>query len=298
MRAQILKDSSTESLVARFSRRPTSCTCTLYDTDGTTLAAAAAASLGPSTTISAACGYGQDDRRALRVTSVAGLKFLGVYLARNASGQRESVRLLSLPSSGICTVEDLLTFAYASGDILESAEVTRTITATESATLGVGYRARFVATMPDSTIETRDAVWDVVAHRLEQPFDESRLAELAPMLLKLQPAQTRGTTWAQLLAAAWDALLEDFVTRGVRPRLYLDESRLTQLLLARLRWMLAEDGLTIGQEEYPFQAARHFKAEYLELLTDSLTRASYYSARDNGNLTNDDDEPVRRRRVL
>lgn len=268
-RAQALVDSTTDQLEATFSRRPSSCSVTLYDEAGNELAAAEAAVLGASCTITAASGTSQTNARQVTVDSVTNVDWLGTYLLINADKQRETVQVLAAPSSGVLELADELQYDYAVGDTLESPRVVRTLTAAETAAARRTCRARFAATMPDSTVEVEDVLFDVVEHRLEQPLTARNLHQYSPRLLDLLTHNARGTAWHNALAAAWDTVYQDLVTNGVVPSRYMDGDRLIQLHLAKLREQLASDGIVAVREEYPLQAYDKFARAYRAALRDA-----------------------------
>ncbi len=298
-RAQIFKDSETEKLTVRFSRRPDSCVVTLYKPGGEELTAEAAATLGPETYLTGAAGFGQDDQRVVPVASIDDLEFLGTYHMINAARQKEAVQLLSVPASKGLTIDAPLQYTYAADDVLESPDVTRTITALESATAGYNYRARFTASMPDASVVIRDLVFDVVKTRLEQPVTADNIHEHDPLIHKLQTSNHRGTDWAVMLDKAFDGMFQDLITQGLKPDRYIDEERLAQLQVYKLKITLAESGLKVGEEQYPFEAARFFLKRYDRLLLEVCGKATFYDG--NGNQTQDgigETEPAPARRLV
>jgi hypothetical protein len=276
-RTQILEDSSTEKLTAVFSRKPSSCNVTLYDANGNELTASAAATLGASTTVNGDCGWGQTDRRQIKLTSVASLVYQGTYLLINAASQREIVQLISLPASGICEIDRPLMYAYVNGDTFESCEVTRTLTADETADFGRNYRARFIATMPDSSVETVDVIYDVVKHKIEQPITARNLHQYDSDLIKHLPHSERGTEWEEQLNNAFDLVFQDLVTEGLQPDKYMDTTRLAQLHLYRFKQALFEGPLrNINREEFALQEAKYFGAQYRALLAECVKKSGWY----------------------
>jgi len=276
VRAQILYESTTELVQATFSRRPSSCVVDVYDHGGTPLVTDAAATLGPATTVSDSSGYGQSNPRLINLTSVESLAFLGRYLAINASGQREAVQLRSVPTSGACETLETLEFAYEAGDDFEEPAARYELGSTITDDVGLNFRARFTATMPDGSVETKDIFFDVVYHRLEQPITEQTVDLYCPGILDLLPSALRGTRWRDLLGAAWDEVYQDLVTEGLIPSRYLDDQRMVGLHKQKFKLMLAEEGMRFGQEEYPLQTAKYFKGAYVEKLADCVRVAGWY----------------------
>jgi len=276
VRAQILYESTTELVRATFSRRPSSCVVDVFDYGGSELLSDEPATLGASTTVDAASGYSQTDPRVINLASVASLVFLGKYLAINSDQQREAVQLRSVPDDGACETLEALEFDYAVGDTFEEPSASYELGSTVTANVGLNYRARFTATMPDGSIETRDVLFDVVYHRLEQPVTEQTISLYDPMLLDLLPANLRGTRWSELLGKAWVAVYQDLVTNGLIPSRYLDQERLVMLHLYRFKVALADCGYRLGPEEYPLQHAKYFRGVYENTLQDCVRSSSWY----------------------
>jgi hypothetical protein len=298
-RLQLLEDSTTEKISARFSRRPTSATVVIYGDGGSTLVTSTAATLGAATTVAAASGLGQSDRRLITLTAITSLKYLGNYIVRNAALQQEAVQLISVPSSKICSTAEPLRYAYAAADVFEDPEVSYTALATTTVNSGVNFRARFTGTMADATVEVRDVVFDVVKHKIYPPIDATNLSQHDPMLLEMVPHSERGTDWATMLDAAWNSVYQDLITQEVLPDRYLDAERLARLQLYQLKIILSESGLKLAQEEYPFQSAKYFRGVYQTLLTECSSKASWYDSSNDlvpGGAA--EQMPVQRSRVL
>jgi hypothetical protein len=248
----------------------------VFDSSGEEVVASTAATLGAETTFDADSGVSQDDRRIANLTAIVGFTFLGDAMAINAALQIEAVKLVSLPASGACQIQEEFKYDYAAADVFESPEVTFTVTAPVSGKVGINYRARFIATMPDGSVEVEDVIFDVVNSRLEQPITDQNITDYDPNLLKLVPSNLRGTRWKAQLVIAWDAVYQDLVTEKLIPHRYMDHHRLAMVHFYKFKVILSENGYRIGEEEFPLQHAKHFRAVYRAELDDAVKQSSWY----------------------
>jgi hypothetical protein len=280
MKKQILQG-STDSVSCRFENRPSACTVALYSYDGSELTADGAdgVTLGASCAVASACGYSQSDRRAL-ILGATGYDDLVVgkaYRLDNSSGQHEWVKFLSLPSDRDTTVQEELAYDYATDDTLVGTTVSRALTAAESATVGVNYRARFSATVSGIT-SVKDVLFDVVKSVLDQPITADTLSDHDPLINRHLPAEIAGTDWERLLEKSWDRVYHDLVDQQLHPSRIMDPEQLVPLHIYKFKMMLAEIGITPDQDMYPSQAIKHFQFQYATHMQMVLKQLSWYDS--------------------
>ena len=278
MKSQVIEDTQ-DTISCRFSRRPSACTVALYKANGDELAAASATgvTLGAQCTVGAASGYSQSDRRTLTLveTGYSDLVLHRPYLIRNASQQQEIVQFTKLPSDYAAEVAEELEYDYASSDTLEDCLVERTITSTESADIGLNFRARFTATVSGSTV-VKDVIFDVVKSKLCQPITADNLTDYDPMINRQLPAEIAGTDWERQLEKAWDLVYQDLIAQGLHPSRLMDEKQVAILHYHRFKKLLAENGITASQDIFPMQAVKHHAFEYTNQMNLIRTQLTWY----------------------
>lgn len=278
MKFQVIEDTQ-DTISCRFSRRPSACTVAIYKADGSALTAASATgvTLGAQCTVGDSSGYSQSDRRLLTLseTGYSGLVLLRPYLIRNVSQQEEIIRFLKLPTDYAAVTDEELQYDYASADTLEDCLVERTITATESADIGLNFRARFSATVSGSTV-IKDVLFDVVKSKLDQPITADNLSDFDPLINRQLPAEIAGTDWERQLAKAWDLVYQDLIAQGLHPSRLLDEKQVAILHYHRFKKLLAENGITASQDIYPMQAVKHHAFEYANQMSLIRTQLTWY----------------------
>lgn len=297
---QVLQDSSTEKITVVFDSRPASCTVVLYKSTGSELTASGNATLGMTGLVASSSGSGQDNAGLLHVADayLSDLAFLETYRVVNTAGQYEYIKLLSVPTDGYCEVDTDLLFSYEANDTIESCVVSRTLTAEETATLDVNYRAKFTATMSDSTVVVKDVVYDVVKHKLEQQIRPDNIHEYDPMLVNLLPDNWRGTEWKLALERSWKALYQNIVNLGIRPSLIITDQQLAEAQLALFKAQLAENGIKMAAEEYPYQSARYFRKQADEILAQTAQNIQWYDSTEDMAYSADENNPVKRGRFV
>jgi hypothetical protein len=296
---QLLKD-TVDQISVDFKARPVTCTCALYDPNGGLLTADSSTgiTIGPQTNLSGDAGLGQLDRRVAPVDSITSFNFLDLCRVKNTSLQYEYVRLIAVPASKTLELDKELSYAYADGDIFESVKVTRSFTATETATLGVNYRARFHATFSGLEDEYKDILLDVVMQKIEQPITSRNLADYDPLLLRKLPAEDRGTQWASLLDRAWVSVYQDIVAQKIRPELIISADQLAMPQLYKFKKLCSENNIKlISDEEYPLQSARYFQKEYQNSLEEVLRNIKWFDSSEDLSPTNDE-KPMQARLTI
>lgn len=272
------------------------CTVALYAADGSELAAdgATGVTLGAECTVASDSGYSQSDRRMLILDST-GYSSLVVdepYRLDNSAGQHEWVRFIKLPTSRNAIVSEELEYDYEDGDTIVGTWVTRAVTDTESADLGINYRARFTATIGSSTV-IKDILFDVVKSKLDQPLTPDNLVEYDPLINRQLPAEIAGTDWGKYLGKTWDLVYQDLINQQLHPSRIIDPDQLAPLHFYKFKMRLAEDGLLSAEElnMYQGQAIKHFMFQYTNHLQMIIKQLSWYDS--NEDLIPDDEETNR-----
>ena len=295
MKKQIIQGTA-DAVSCRFEDRPSACTVALYGADGSELAAdgATGVTLGAECTVASDSGYSQSDRRQLTLNST-GYSDLSVnepYRLDNASGQHEWVRFLKLPTDRDAVVSEELEYDYEADDTLVGTWVTRAVTDSESADLGINYRARFAATVGSSTV-IKDVLFDVVKSKIEQPLTPDNISEYDPLINRQLPAEIAGTDWSKYLEKVWDLVYQDLINQQLHPSRIMDPDQIAPLHYYKFKMRLAEDGLLSAEElnMYQGQAIKHFAYQYTNHMQMILKQMSWYDADED--LVPDDEETNR-----
>lgn len=267
-RKQVLKNTS-ETLYTSFPSRPTVASGLCYDSSGSAITSLSSdpISLGVSLTVSGECGYSQNNRRTLSLNTTTGLEWNKTYLVTNTSSQQEYVKLLSIPTTRICELDEELRYDYTTGDALTDPSVGLALTPSETDNLGTNNRIRIEALFSDGSREWKDILFDVVLHKVEQPITSQNLRDYDATLSIQISSEQRGTDWSNLLEIAWQQVCEDIYSEDKEPSNVIDSNQLALLQLYKLRQLLSEQGIVLLKETSPLDAAKYFKAQYIESFT-------------------------------
>ncbi len=233
--------------------------------DETAEIALAAATLDSvSTTLSAAAGVSQTNRKSLTLTSGTGVTVRRRYLLTNASGQREVVVVASV-SGTAATAERDLAYDYASGatfiGLRHSFTINATFIQTESkinvyaspsfastvsnitSTLAPPYRVEWQYTTPSSSIARRTwSTFDVVRQKFKINLSIEDVKAQVPDVVWDEWLNQRGQAFEPQLQEATTMVELDLRMAGIDPDAVRDPWALKQMAKAAFWVVMSRTG--------------------------------------------------------
>ena len=229
-----------------------------------------------STTVSAGAGYNATSRRVLSLASTASIVVGRQYCVAGASsGQREIVVPASIGTASI-TLEDDLSYVYASSDTLKGLRQTITVDATFIAdsskinmygssygssarsprrrrssgtdTLAPPYRVRWSYTT-GSTSRQSWTYFDVVRQQAKHHLSIHDLREVFPDVTAEEWRGQRGQGFLRQLDAAWDRFQFDVRCSGYDVDMIREGPMVDQLVRKAWLMIIAEAGVCPGNRD-------------------------------------------------
>jgi len=217
-------------------------TVTIYERTGGELVASQAATLGPSTTLSAASAAGTSSVTLTAVTSINVGDTL--CLGPNTGGQWEWVTVNSVTSATkVLTLRDDLQYTYANADVIKSHRLSIALTAANADAIYENARALWAYEVATNQARTDTTIFHVSKWVPKQTLRDQDVLIRQPRAHDLLGSRQRLT---QLIRDVWERdILEDL---GVmfNPGALLSGDVLRQAHLYRV---LAEIALMAGDEE-------------------------------------------------
>lgn len=268
--------STSDFITCQFSLSPTTVSGVIYDYAGDELLTLSSnyITIDSPVTISGICGASSSDDKKLLVTTSSGLSFSSDWRTRNSKKQWEDITIRE-QGLGYVEVDEPLTFDYGTGDVIEKCVATITLDPTATATIADNYRIRFEALLSDGTREWKDVLYDVVAHKTEQPITTKNLRKYCPQIARMEPSETEGTDFIELLQTSWDCVRSDIKTSNKRPDAIMDETQLRELHLSKFKQYLAENGILLMDNTSPLEVIEHYKKDYSEQFTKVLSKLEW-----------------------
>ncbi|MCP4549521.1 MAG: hypothetical protein GY835_23950 [bacterium] len=299
-RPELLKASSTEVIWWNPQQgRPSSTpSVTLLQRNGSdsTLTAAATTSVTQDTVNTTLSGNASEGDREVTLTAVTGLEIRRSYLITNTLSQTEWVRVRSInASTKVVETDEPLEHAHAATSTFLGTGFYRTLSATETATLGEMYRARATYTI-DSVSYTTDVPFDVVLVPLTNPLSVEFVKKRRADIMSQQHAETRGDDYQDYREAAW----EDGVLQGIRshkdlwrPGLLKSPSDVEGWALAEFDLICSQNGIDVLKGIDPLDALEKLEQRAANKAAAALSSLDWMDEDDDDNRDASEQQPKR-----
>ena len=199
-----------------------------------------------STTVDAASGYSQTNRRRLYVAATTSITVGRRYVVTNAYGQREVVVVAAIASADYVDLEDDLAYDYASADAVKGLRCVFTIDATwiadEDNILAPGEPPyRLTWTYATATATRKALTTFTVARRAsEHGVSIADLKPLFPDVVWVEWTTQRGRDFAPQIDAAYQAVCWDLRMAGYSREQVADPLVIDRLTTQRAVALIAE----------------------------------------------------------
>lgn len=259
---------------------PSSATCSVYEGedgyDDTAEFSPAVTIDTVSTTVDAASGYSQTNRKKINLTATTSIAVGEFYLVGNAYGQRELVRVTKIASADYVEVDADLAYDYTTADTFKgvrmSATVDATWVATEANIIGPdvpSYRVRWAYTV-NSIARRYYSYLRLVRQQATHGVTLATLRQYYHDLPAEEEAGSRGTQFRGLIDAAYGDVRQDVIRAGIKPDQIRDTETMSKLIVYRALALAARKGQLPGSRN-PDAVAREWQAEYAALLASTVT---------------------------
>ena len=202
-----------------------------------------------STTVDAASGYSQADRRELYLAATTSIEIGDFYLLTDAEGRVERVEVVAIDSANLVRLKNELAFDYTTGDTFVGYKQTFTVDSTfiQDETkindpLTSPYRVRWRYTI-DSVNYEHWTYLDVVEVAAQHNVQASDLFKLWPELEHQEPYGVLGEGWKSTIDAAFDMLTAEMRTERIDMNALRDAQLQDELLRYKTMMLIAQFGL-------------------------------------------------------
>lgn len=225
------------------------------------------------TTVDAASGFSQSNRRRLNLTATTDVEIGRRYWLTNAAGEHELVEVTAISSGAYVDVSADLAYDYAVGATFKGARQSFTIDATfvadESKINGQNEPYRVLWSYAVGSVAKRSwTYFDLVRQRKEHGITHLDLIEMIPDLAEEQPPSQRGQWYEKQIDFAWERVQFDLWKHGVQVAQIRDPQILDELLRGRCRMALAESGYSPGSmslDLFSENARRDYEGDLLNV---------------------------------
>lgn len=246
----------------------TSATIVLYDRGGGELQAAAAATLPlvDTTVASTAISEGDDEFTVAAGTNIEVGKWL--WLGTYGSDPIEMVRVKRIASTTVTTAEPIR-YAHAIGQEVKGSEITYSLTATHTATLGRSHRALWGYIVGTTAYESTQ-LWDVVKTVFKLPLTPQDLTIRLPQ--DLRESGTEVFNMLDLIDLAETIISRDVARRGRRMDLVRDPEQFDEVGILCIRMILLERAMNSDAAYIPMYNQAHslYQEELAQLLASGI----------------------------
>lgn len=192
-----------------------------------------------STTVDAASGFGQTDRRVLNLAATTSIAVGRLYLLENSLGQRELVKVTSITGAASVTVQEPMKYDYASADTFKGVRMTFPVDATwvadESKILShtdAAYRAVWSYTV-NALTRKHYTYLRLVRQPLKTSITIYDIAEILPDIALAEAESQLGNQLKQAINAAFDRVRVDLLLADVQPDMVRDTEIVDELVRAK-----------------------------------------------------------------
>lgn len=228
-----------------------------------------------STTVDAASGYSQSDRKTVSLTSTTGIEIGRRYLLTAADGSREWVEVTAIDSGSSVTARYPLQNDYATGATFEGTRISISLLDSWIQDKGnlkdrIGepdYRVRWVYVVGGVTY-VHDSYFDVVRYSAGHSVTPQDVAARSPAFLSDLPADDRSDRGRSIIDSAFDVVKMDLLDIGVDVAAVRDSERLDELIIRKTlaMWQM---GL-LYQAGTTAEAASAAQSEYADFLDKQI----------------------------
>ncbi len=208
-------------------------TCTLYAKDGGEILASQAATLGPSTTLSASAAAGGT---SLSVTSATSFR-VGerIWVGPNSSGQWEDQICVAVAAGSVTTATELA-YSYGSGVTVKSHRMTVTVTSSDASAIRPFARADWEFAV-DGVSRREEDQFHIARHVPRHSVTVSSIRDFAPIL---SPSIGSDQDLRRLIAATWERFVLPAIFKSWEPGAVVDASAMDQALIYRVMVIMSE----------------------------------------------------------
>lgn len=274
--------------------RPTSTpSVAVKDSSGSTVTAAATTYVtldSVNTTVGTTGAVGDS---SLVLTSVAGLEWRQSYLVTNALAQQEWVRVASINTSTRAVgFDEPLQYAHASGSTFVGTRFYYTLQTAEVDELVELYRARATYAVGGLN-HVLEVPFDVVLTPLSSPLSVEFIKRRMPDIMGQEPAESRGTDFADFREQAWDRVKQGIREHGWRPALLRTPEDVEEWAEAEFKLICQAGGVQVLRGWDPERAVAYLQKERERAAEHSCRSLQFLDLDEDDAVSEDEEAPLR-----